>query len=355
MDWAALHSSSYSQLLQHLEFEPRPSKCFRLESKSCNAFHLSPDLLTEDIADSTGLQTWLAEQSQVRQHPPGWPMWSTTILALQRGPPNEYEINNNASGDQLHSVGCTKQQFEEIVQTFELSRTLPYCIMDQQSYYAKSIETNASSHFVGMKVTLRTGHLNLRDLALCSVYNLEKAEAFNLLLGCGDDGLRRDFDTLEKWLRTMNEYAGHPMLIVALFQELHLKRLNKRYRELIVRHTNHLGSVLRSEPSMGDYDRDKGWRAVTSDLMMVGEALDALDAEVTAFRLRLPEIISVIESVTKKCPQQQKEYMRTYGWLLKDNLGHLRREAEYLQTKVSYVRGNTDSLSTSVSQKAFFA
>ena len=291
MDWELQASGVYLQRVSQLFFESRPSKCYRISASPSSTQSSVPSLTTADIADDAAMEGWL--QMEKTRQPTAWPNWSLTILALKRGPPNEFEKTGNGSADQLSYVGCSKRHFQEIIEVFEISKNFPSCIVSDQSHYTRHIAIDASNEWSKMTFNVRSGQLTLRDLAFCSVSRAATASTFVLILGCND----RDFRRLASWLNVMKEYGGYPLLSVAIFLELYHKRLAARHRELRLNYFQSYTEVFGTDVAPS---ASSDYRQQLKSMRLLDEQIDALDAELTAFRLRLPDVMSIADSISNK-------------------------------------------------------
>ena len=227
MDWNKLYSEGYANDLDLLDFNAKAVNSYHLEKQRVND---DPSFETQQLGQSSDLEQWLTERSLSPSQPIPRPHWSLRILALRRGPRNASEQSGDGSDDQLATLGCSREHFEKINDSYNLSKAFPAYILSDQACFARQLEYNYNtpSKIEKITFTLRSSQSVSRDLALSSTYSATRKEVFALIIGCNETDVRR----IDEMLANMKTYAGHPLLIVALFLELQHKSLTARYREL---------------------------------------------------------------------------------------------------------------------------
>lgn len=341
MDWDSLYSEEYANDLNSLEYEPKAVNYFDLKQGQLNH---DPSFEMQRLNEISGLETWLDDHPLDPLRPMQTLKWSLQVLVFRRGARNMFERSGDSSGDQLATVGCSRAHFETLHDTFDLSKAFPAYILSDQACFAKRLHYNAQSKIDQMTYTLRSSHLVLRDLAMSSTYSAARREVFALIMGCTEADIRR----VKTLLATMKAYAGHPLLIVALFLELQHKSLTARYRELRQNYFKHWVQTLGPNAvTIADADMAL-YRKRAEEVSRLDQNLDALTTEIVAFQIRLPDTQNMLSSMPRICPDDQRQYMETYGNLLASNLDNLRCENQYLQAKTSTLGQNTETLISSV-------
>ena len=183
------------------------------------------------------------------------------------------------------------------------------------------------------------------DLALSLRSDSKRAATFVLLLGFTD----ADFKTLSSWLRLMKDDAGHPLLMIALFMDMHYRRLQRTYRDLRNQYVKHsfenfshenVAEVLQANTKLDAF------RARIQLVMALYEALMSLEAEMIAFGMRVSSLTESIKYIAKEVKKDQYDlaYIHEVGSRFEDRLHQLLQDGEYLKVKTSMAKESTSSL-----------
>lgn len=342
MGWVALDKFEFNTSLAKLQFDFRPAKSFRTSYDNIAHFE------AEDLPTETNLDEWIIAERQNRIQHHSWPRWCSTILALSRGPMNEFERADQSAREQLQNVGYTRQQLLDLKQHFRISESFPSCILKDQSYYSQDLDSSTSSGELLFRYNLRSSQMTLGDLALTAVSCVSKGHTLTLITGFTNETLEK----IELWMKTMKEYGGHPQFPAALFLELHFRRLGQRYRQLRVRYLSLWYETFGDENMSGVKETALRYRKLIENGSKLAEKSDTLHLETTMFGLRLSDVwkdIDVVASMHSNILPDHQWYLLKHGNLLRDHLKRLEQENVYLKEKSDILRNNAKSLISSVS------
>ncbi|ETN42734.1 uncharacterized protein HMPREF1541_01892 [Cyphellophora europaea CBS 101466] len=178
-------------------------------------------------------------------------------------------------------------------------------------------------------------------------YDAEKASTAVLIQGC----VAAERDELYKWLHTMQRFAGHPLLAIALFFEMYSRDLRETYDNL---HTKYLEHFL--ETFSTDIDRLNKYRPHLKHATDMYDDQMTAQAEISAIQGRLARLIASIEYVTDKSPPGPRgDYMQEYGGKIKDRLLAMSDDLDYLHTKCANTKEGLQLLISAVGSMSALA
>ena len=166
-------------------------------------------------------------------------------------------------------------------------------------------------------------------------FEVDTESTFVLLQGC-DDGDYRDLDV---WLELMKDSAGHPLLMVALFFELHFRRLRDSYDSLKQRYVQHDEEALGEEETSSTLPRTRVGQAID-----LHESLLDAESELIALRARLAKLMNSMSFVQDLAPLAMKQYLELHGGIMTDRLLVLGSEIDILHVKTTNVRESVSTL-----------
>ena len=166
-------------------------------------------------------------------------------------------------------------------------------------------------------------------------YDANTASTFVLIQGCDD----KDYKTLDEWLEIMKESAGHPLLTVALFLELHYRRLRQVYDNLKRRYIEQYEEAFSQGTVLSSVHRDR-----IEEALNLHETLLSAESELTALRSRLSRLLKSINFVQKYASADMKVYTKSHGSTMTDRLLVLSNQIDFLHQKCTNVRQSVSTL-----------
>ncbi len=248
----------------------------------------------------------------------------------------------------MWNLGCTREHFDDVFHLYSLSKAFPHRLHSHESFYSRQVDVDSNGRCNSIDMILRSSQLSLNDIALCLHYESSREHTFVLLHGC----TASEIDALGQWLQVMKDHAGHPLLMAALFVDLHKRWLEARYRQLRVKASDLSYDIfgINAVDKLGN-DMDV-YRGLISDSQMIIAQMGAVDYELIELHLRLPDIRAHLELLARKCAQQRKEYMERSTDHLTNNLAQLERQLESLKAKNMAAKASAEVLIPSVSHAA---
>lgn len=349
MDWNRYHHKEFDDdfdlyLKSPFTFNPRPVRTIRVRSNAAASSNSEPAFETKLYSTSQDLQVWLDRWTSDKNAHQHWPAWSLDILILRRGSKNDSETVGESAGPQLWDLGCTASQFREIITEFDISKAFLKCLLRNRSFYSKAFDISEQGGNRLMTFLLRSSPSTLNDLALFSGTTVNTCNTVVLIQGCSE----RQEKMLTSWIEVMKDYAGHPMLIPALFFEAQNRSLYNRLQELR-RDYVELDEALFDGSSFKAFTNNPELYQVNiSRRSRLNERTNTVHSEFVALQPRLSDLVHGVDSCMEDFPQEQQSYMRRYGRLLKDNIQHLAHEVGYSETTAATLKESTSLLVSSV-------
>ena len=170
-------------------------------------------------------------------------------------------------------------------------------------------------------------------------YDTASASTFVIIHG-GDD---KDYKDLISWLELMKESAGHPLLMVALFFELHHRRLRDFHDYLKRLYIQQDEEAFAEESKAALSHRNQIKQAIN-----LHESLLDVESELLALRSIFSRLLTSINFVQKHAPADMKSYIRSHGATMTDRLLILRSQIEILHVKCTNVRESVSTLTSAM-------
>jgi hypothetical protein len=158
---------------------------------------------------------------------------------------------------------------------------------------------------------------------------------FVLLQGCDTE----DYEDLDLWLRLMKDSAGHPLLTVALFFELHYRRLRRIYGDYNAKYIQHDDLTAEDDPLANGHGESR-----VALIMELHEDLLELEAELVALRASLSKFMKSMDFVHSFAPTATILYITTHGGRMTDRLLSLGSEIDVQLVKTTNVRQSVATL-----------
>lgn len=346
MEWDRYHKRFLGRYITgFLQFASRPARYIELSgdhASTNDGFNINTGVL-KSVRE---MDEWLGGLKQI----PGSSaqvQWSLKILLLRRGEATENEVAGEGSGDQLWHLGCTVDQYHEILSLFDASDLFTHCLLSERSYYSRRL--NKSTQEGVTTFTLRSSASTLKDLAFCSTTHANSCSTFVLIQGCD----KEQEISFVKWIRAMKDVGGHPALMAALFFEMHHRILWNRYEELNNAHILLSFELFRTDDLIKASKDNKMYRAKVGEASKLNERANTLYSEFVGYRPRLYDLIAAIDAIADHGTDSRNAYLKKHGNALKLRLQHLERESEYLQATTALLKDTSALSISSVSISVF--
>jgi hypothetical protein len=193
---------------------------------------------------------------------------------------------------------------------------------------------------------MRTSPIMLNDKALALRYDASTASTFVLIQGC----VEKDLDTLYEWLRTMQRYGGHPLLMIALFFDMYHRELRDAYVQLRTSYLEHFLETFSQK-----FDKLVKYRKQLQAATNLYESHMTEEAEISALRMRLSKFMESVRFVAEYAKPQEKQYMTYHSGRIIDRLQVMSDNLEYLQTKCANTKEGLQLLISSMGSMSALA